>query len=57
MKNLLKNWKTTLTGVVAIASVVAATWMPQYADHVAQLTGVLVGLGLIAAKDGNQTGV
>lgn len=57
MQNLLKNWKTTLAGLVAIAGVIAATWLPEYADEVAKVTGVLVGLGLLAAKDGNKTGV
>jgi hypothetical protein len=57
MKNLLKNWKTTLAGIVTIAGVITATWLPQYAEHVAQVTGVLVGLGLLAAKDGNKTGI
>lgn len=57
MQYLLKNWKTTLAGIVTIAGVVTATWLPQYADEVAKVTGVLVGLGLLAAKDGNKTGV
>lgn len=54
---LLKNWKTSLAGLVTIASIVAATWLPQYQDELANVIGVLVGLGLIAAKDGNKTGV
>lgn len=57
MQNMLKNWKTTLAGLVAIAGVITATWLPEYADEVAKVTGVLVGLGLLAAKDGNKTGV
>jgi hypothetical protein len=56
MKNLLKNWKTTLAGIVTIAGVITATWLPQYADELAKATAFLAGLGLLAAKDGNKTG-
>lgn len=57
MNTLLKNWKTSLAGLVAIAGVVTATWLPQYSDEVAKVVGILAGLGLLAAKDGNQTGL
>ena len=57
MNYILKNWKTSLAGVVAIAGVVVTTWLPQYASYYAQALGVLTGIGLIAAKDGNKTGV
>ena len=55
MNYILKNWKTSLAGLVAIAGVITATWLPQYADEVAKAVGILTGLGLIAAKDGNHT--
>ena len=54
---LLKNWKTTLAGVISIAAIVTTTWLPQYADELAKLVGLLVSLGLIAAKDGDKTGL
>jgi len=54
---LLKNWKTSLVGVFAIAAIVTSTWLPQYKDELETVVGVLVGLGLLAAKDGNKTGV
>lgn len=57
MNNLLKNWKTSLAGIVAIAGVITSTWLPQYSDEVAKIVGILAGLGLLAAKDGNKTGV
>ena len=57
MNYILKNWKTSLAGVVAIAGVVVTTWLPQYASYYSQALGVLTGIGLIAAKDGNKTGV
>lgn len=49
---LLKNWKTSLVGVFAILAVITSTWLPQYKDELEAVTGVLVGLGLLAAKDG-----
>jgi len=54
---LLKNWKTSLVGVFAIAAIVTSTWLPQYKDELETVVGVLVGLGLLAAKDGDKTGV
>jgi hypothetical protein len=56
MNYIVKNWKTTLAGIVTIAGVVTATWLPQYADEVAMAVATLAGLGLIAAKHGNKTG-
>jgi hypothetical protein len=56
MNYIVKNWKTTLAGLVTIAGVVTATWLPQYSDEVAKAVATLAGLGLIAAKDGNKTG-
>jgi hypothetical protein len=57
MNYLLKNWKTSIMGFLGIAGIVTATWLPQYADELAKVVGTLVSLGLIAAKDGNKTGV
>lgn len=54
---LLKNWKTSLAGAIAILVVVTSTWLPQYRDELEAVTGVLVGLGLLAAKDSSKTGV
>ena len=56
LQNLLKNWKTTLAGIMTIAGVITSTWLPQYADELSKATAVLMGLGLLAAKDGNKTG-
>lgn len=47
------NWKTTLVGVIAIATTVIETWLPQYRGLLTQATAILIGLGLVAAKDGN----
>jgi hypothetical protein len=54
---LLKNWKTSLVGVFAILAVITSTWLPQYKDELETVAGVLAGLGLLAAKDSDKTGV
>jgi|688.fasta_scaffold1180238_2 hypothetical protein len=56
-RSLLKNWKTSVVGIVAIASAIISTWLPQYADELNKVIGILTGLGLLAAKDANKTGV
>lgn len=57
MNYILKNWKTSLAGIVTIAGVITATWLPQYTDELSKAIGVLAGLGLIASKDGNKSGI
>jgi hypothetical protein len=57
MKNLTKNWKTTIAAAFAIGSIVIATWLPEYRDELEKATAVLISLGLLAAKDGDKTGV
>jgi hypothetical protein len=57
MNYIVKNWKTSLAGLVAIALVIAETWLPEYRGAVTSAIGVLTGMGLLAAKDGNQSGV
>ena len=55
---VIKNWKTTATGIA-----VALVWLlKQFGlnipDDVAQtLTAFLISLGFIFAKDGNKTGL
>lgn len=52
----MKNWKTTLAGiaVAAIAGATALGWIT--VEQGVSITGALVAVGLIAAKDGNVTG-
>lgn len=57
MKNVFKNWKTSLAGVVSTACVVLPMVAPQYAVVCNQVLGLAVSLGFISAKDGNKTGV
>mgnify|MGYP003351381140 CR=1 FL=1 len=52
---MLKNWKTTLPGLLALGSVLWNAWQTktlQWED----LQTALVGVGLVAAKDFNVTG-
>ena len=57
MKNLIvKNWKTTLSGI-AIGAIAAATYLGWITpDQGVSITSVLTALGLIAAKDNNVRG-
>lgn len=54
----MKNWKTTLGGVVGILLQILPLVFPKVVTHdVANaLTVLAVSAGLIAAKDGNVTG-
>ncbi len=59
MLNSLVSWKTTSIGVITILTIVAQ-WIQQggvnFSDF-QQIATILAGLGLIAAKDSNVTGV
>jgi hypothetical protein len=56
----MKNWKTTLTGVIAIVTAVLGAVSnivnghPQ--DWTVTISAVIAGVGLITAKDSNVTG-
>lgn len=58
MNNLLKNWKTTLAGVIALVIQLGPVLLPKYiTPSVANTISVIAGsLGIIVAKDGNVTG-
>lgn len=58
MDNLLKNWKTSLAGIVGIIAIVVSTWLPEYQVQLDKAIVVLMGLGLLQARDpkGNITG-
>ena len=62
MKNIFKNWKTTLAGIATILGGLAATIKFALAgDYGAAFTTlsttIPTGIGLITAKDGNVTGL
>jgi hypothetical protein len=57
MKNMIKNWKTTVTGII-VGGVAAAVALGYISTEVGtQITGLCIALGLIVSKDGDQTGV
>lgn len=57
MKN--KSWKTTATGITAIASSVVMLWFKRHelteAVVMAAVTGIITGIGLISARDSDVT--
>ncbi|WP_337966775.1 hypothetical protein [uncultured Flavobacterium sp.] len=57
MKNITKNWRTTLAGIIVGGVAVAVALGYITAEVGGQITGVCVALGLIVSKDGNKTGV
>lgn len=52
----MKNWKTTLSGIAAIAFYAVAYFWPEYKEFCLGLQAVLISAGMIAAKDSNVTG-
>lgn len=54
---VVKNWKTTATGLATLLIWLAKATGVEIPEEVAiSFTGFLVSLGLILAKDGNQSG-
>ena len=48
---MVKNWKTTLAGII-VAVIAGATYLGYLtADQAVAITGTLTALGLIAAED------
>lgn len=52
---MLKNWKTTIPGLLNLALVAWHMWQTKTIDTTT-LQQALIGAGLIAAKDFNVTG-
>jgi hypothetical protein len=52
---MLKNWMTTVPGVLALLTVLWNAWQTKSINW-EDLQSALVALGLIAAKDWNVTG-
>ena len=51
MDNILKNWKTSLAGIVGIIAIIVSTWLPEYQAQLDKGIVVLMGLGLLQARD------
>ena len=56
LTNLVKNWKTTLSGMLTLVLLVIYLNNSITFEQMGVATMTLVGLGLMAAKDGNVTG-
>ncbi len=54
----MRSWKTTLAGVLAILPTILHAIFPTVVtmEVAATITSLFVGLGLVAAKDGNVSG-
>lgn len=54
-----KSWKTTATGLTAIASSLVMVWFKRHelteATVMAAITGIITGIGLISARDSDVT--
>ena len=54
MKNILKNWKTTSTGIaLVVTGIVTMVNSKTYVGE--SLTGILAGIGLILSADSSTT--
>ena len=53
---MFSNPKTTIFGALTIAAVIAKVFFPEFAALIDQLTGVIVGSGLVAAADAANAG-
>jgi hypothetical protein len=55
MSNILKNWKTTVAGLFALAASLAPIWAPGTVSNKIQATaGIFAATGLVASKDSDQ---
>jgi hypothetical protein len=52
---LMKSWKTTLTGILAIAAAAVGYFKPEWSAALNSLAAILGGLGLTAARDNGVT--
>lgn len=51
MNSILKNWKTSLIGLIGIIGIVVSTWLPEYQTQLDKAVVILMGLGLLRAED------
>jgi hypothetical protein len=57
MKNIIRNWKTTVLGLVVIAFKVASIKAKGWTVDGEDIAAISGGLAAIMAKDSNKTGV
>ena len=57
MKNIIRNWKTTVLGLVVIAFKVASIKQKNWQIDGEDIAAISGGLAAIMAKDSNKTGV
>lgn len=57
MINLLKNWKTTSAGLIAIVGAIVSLFFVPISEGsiMAAVTGIFGGIGLLAAGDASQS--
>ena len=52
MEDFLKNWKTTLAGLLALAASLAPIWAPaSFSSKLQATAGVFAASGLMVSKD------
>ena len=56
LSNIFKNWKTTSAGIIMIVGAIAL-YVSDNTKLVEALTALLFGIGMIVAKDADQTGL
>jgi hypothetical protein len=60
MQGLLSNWKTSLSGLIVVASVAYQVWVQAHTGVIdpttatADVGALVAGIGLITAKDFNK---
>lgn len=51
MNRIVKDWKTSLAGFFGIVTIIVSTWLPEYQIQLDKAVVVLMGLGLLNARD------
>jgi len=52
----MRSWKTSIFAVLSVGSYVSSYFFPQHKEFLTGLSTLLIGGGLVAAKDFNVTG-
>lgn len=58
MNSVLRNWKTTLAGIIGVVVSVSSIWAPpEYQQKIAATGAAILASGLLMAKDSDKTGL